>query len=28
LAGDIVLATQSARFSAAYGAIGLTPDGG
>lgn len=26
--GDIVLAGQSAHFTAAYGAIGLTPDGG
>lgn len=26
--GDIVLAAHSAHFTAAYGAIGLTPDGG
>lgn len=28
LAGDIVLASRAARFVPAYGAIGLTPDGG
>lgn len=28
LAGDIVLAARSAHFTAAYGAVGLTPDGG
>lgn len=28
LAGDIVLCARSAHFTAAYGAIGLTPDGG
>ncbi|ALH80899.1 enoyl-CoA hydratase/isomerase family protein [Sphingopyxis macrogoltabida] len=28
LAGDIVLAARSAHFTAAYSAIGLTPDGG
>jgi 2-(1,2-epoxy-1,2-dihydrophenyl)acetyl-CoA isomerase len=28
LAGDITLATKSAHFTAAYGALGLTPDGG
>lgn len=28
LLGDIVLAARSAHFTAAYGAIGLTPDGG
>jgi len=28
IAGDIVLAAHSAHFTAAYGAIGLTPDGG
>ena len=26
--GDVVLAARSAKFSVAYGAIGLTPDGG
>ena len=28
LAGDITLAARSAHFTAAYGALGLTPDGG
>jgi 2-(1,2-epoxy-1,2-dihydrophenyl)acetyl-CoA isomerase len=28
LAGDVVLAARSAHFTAAYGTIGLTPDGG
>lgn len=28
IAGDIVLASPSAHFTAAYGGIGLTPDGG
>lgn len=28
LCGDVVLAARSAHFTAAYGAIGLTPDGG
>lgn len=28
LAGDIVLCARSAHFTAAYGALGLTPDGG
>jgi 2-(1,2-epoxy-1,2-dihydrophenyl)acetyl-CoA isomerase len=28
LSGDIVLAARSAHFTAAYGAVGLTPDGG
>jgi len=28
ISGDVVLATRSAHFTAAYGAIGLTPDGG
>ncbi|WP_299308972.1 enoyl-CoA hydratase-related protein [uncultured Croceicoccus sp.] len=28
IAGDVVIAAQSAHFTAAYGAIGLTPDGG
>jgi 2-(1,2-epoxy-1,2-dihydrophenyl)acetyl-CoA isomerase len=28
LAGDITLAAKSAHFTAAYGALGLTPDGG
>ena len=28
LAGDVVLASRSAHFTAAYGGIGLTPDGG
>ncbi len=28
LLGDVVLAARSAHFTAAYGAIGLTPDGG
>ncbi len=28
LAGDLVLAARSAHFTTAYGAIGLTPDGG
>jgi len=28
LAGDLVLATRSAHFTAAYGAVGLSPDGG
>jgi len=28
ISGDIVLAARSAHFTAAYGAIGLTPDGG
>ena len=28
IAGDIVLATRSAHFTAAYGTIGLSPDGG
>lgn len=28
IGGDVVLATRSAHFTAAYGAIGLTPDGG
>lgn len=28
IAGDVVLAARSAHFTAAYGALGLTPDGG
>lgn len=28
IAGDVVLAGRSAHFTAAYGALGLTPDGG
>lgn len=28
IAGDVVLAARSAHFTAAYGAIGLSPDGG
>ena len=28
ISGDVVLAARSAHFAAAYGAIGLTPDGG
>jgi 2-(1,2-epoxy-1,2-dihydrophenyl)acetyl-CoA isomerase len=28
LSGDVVLSARSAHFTAAYGAIGLTPDGG
>lgn len=28
LLGDVVIAARSAKFSVAYGAIGLTPDGG
>ena len=28
ISGDLVLAARSAHFTAAYGAIGLTPDGG
>lgn len=28
ISGDVVLAARSAHFTAAYGAIGLTPDGG
>lgn len=28
IGGDVVLAARSAHFTAAYGAIGLTPDGG
>ena len=28
IAGDVVIAGRSAHFTAAYGAIGLTPDGG
>jgi 2-(1,2-epoxy-1,2-dihydrophenyl)acetyl-CoA isomerase len=28
MAGDVVLCARSAHFTAAYGAIGLTPDGG
>lgn len=28
ISGDVVLAARSAQFTAAYGAIGLTPDGG
>lgn len=28
ISGDVVLATRSAHFTAAYGALGLTPDGG
>ena len=28
IAGDVVLCARSAHFTAAYGAIGLTPDGG
>lgn len=28
IGGDVVLAARSAHFSAAYGAVGLTPDGG
>jgi 2-(1,2-epoxy-1,2-dihydrophenyl)acetyl-CoA isomerase len=28
IAGDVVIAARSAHFSAAYGAVGLTPDGG
>lgn len=28
IGGDVVLASRSAHFTAAYGAIGLTPDGG
>ena len=28
LAGDIVICARSAHFTAAYGALGLTPDGG
>lgn len=28
ICGDVVLASRSAHFTAAYGAIGLTPDGG
>jgi 2-(1,2-epoxy-1,2-dihydrophenyl)acetyl-CoA isomerase len=28
IAGDIALAARSAHFTAAYGALGLTPDGG
>lgn len=28
IAGDIVLCAESAHFTAAYGAVGLTPDGG
>ncbi|BBD99744.1 enoyl-CoA hydratase [Sphingobium amiense] len=28
IAGDVVLCAESAHFTAAYGAIGLTPDGG
>ncbi|QTL03996.1 enoyl-CoA hydratase/isomerase family protein [Aquabacter sp. L1I39] len=28
ISGDVVLAARSAHFSAAYGAVGLTPDGG
>jgi 2-(1,2-epoxy-1,2-dihydrophenyl)acetyl-CoA isomerase len=28
LAGDVVIAARSAHFTTAYGAIGLTPDGG
>ncbi|WP_374414692.1 enoyl-CoA hydratase/isomerase family protein [Novosphingobium colocasiae] len=28
ISGDVVLAARSAHFTAAYGAVGLTPDGG
>lgn len=28
IAGDVVIAARSAHFTAAYGAVGLTPDGG
>lgn len=28
ISGDVVLATRSAHFTAAYGSLGLTPDGG
>lgn len=28
IAGDVVLAARSAHFTAAYGSVGLTPDGG
>src|SRR3546814_6148429 len=28
LMGDVVIAARSAKFAFAYGAIGLTPDGG